>query len=183
MRGTLSRTHALAVLALALASALLLAACGGGGNSEDPQQVLHQTFSNPTGIHSGTLDLDVRIETSGGDNPGTLEVKLGGKFQSRGSGQFPEFDFDVSLHEDSGSQTTNGTGGLTSTGDQAFVNVQGTDYVVPQQLYDEFASTYAQLQGQSSAGKSPGLLQALHINLANWLTELKNDGTEDVEGA
>src|SRR6266487_5566349 len=114
MRGTLSRTHALAVLALALASALLVAACGGGGNKEDPQQVLNQTFSNPTSIQSGTLDLDVRIETSGGDNPGNLEVKLGGKFQRGGSGQFPEFDFDVSLKSESGSQSISGTGGLTS---------------------------------------------------------------------
>jgi hypothetical protein len=179
----LSKTRYPFVLALALASALLVAACGGGGNKEDPQQVLNQTFSNPTSIRSGTMDLDLRIETSGGDNPGRLEVKLGGKFQSRGSGQFPEFDLDLSLKEESGSQSTSGTGGLTSTGDGAFVNVQGTEYAVPQQLYDEFTSTYAQLQGQGSGGKSTGLLQALNINLANWLTDLKNDGTEDVEGA
>jgi hypothetical protein len=179
MRGT----RALVVLALALTSALLVAACGGGSNKEDPQQVLNQTFSNPTSIQSGTMDLDLRIETSGGDNPGTLEVKLGGKFQSQGSGQFPKFDFDVSLHGESGSQSTSGAGGITSTGDQAFINVQGTDYAVPQQLYDEFTSTYAQLQSQGSSGKSTGLLQALNIDPANWLTNLKNDGTEDIEGA
>jgi hypothetical protein len=178
----LRRTRALVVLTVALGSALLVAACGGGGDKEDPQQVLNQTFSNPTSIRSGTMDLDLRIETSGGDNPGTLEIKLGGKFQSGGSGHFPEFDLDASLHQESGSQSTSGTGGLTSTGTQAFVNVQGTDYAVPQRLYDEFTSTYAQLQGQSS-GKSTGLPQALNIDPANWLTDLKNDGTEDIEGS
>jgi hypothetical protein len=178
----LSRTRALVVLAVALASALLVAACGGGGNSEDPRQVLDQTFGNPTSIQSGTFDLDLRIETQGGDNPGTIEAKLGGRFQSRPNGQFPEFDVDVSLKAEAGSQSFSGTGGLTSTGDAAFVNFQGTDYAVPQQLYDEFTATYAQLQGQSKSGKSASLLKALGISPANWLTDLKNDGTEDVEG-
>ena len=178
----MSRTRAPVVVVLALACALVVAACGGSGNSEDPQQVLDQTFSNPTSIRSGTFDLDVRIETSGGANPGTLEVKLGGKFQSQGPGQFPEFDVDGSLKEDSGSQSFSGAGGLTATGDGAFVSFEGTNYAVPQQLYDEFIATYAQLQGQSKAGRSVGLLKALGISPANWLSDLKNEGTEDVEG-
>ena len=166
---------------LALASALLLAACGGGGGGEDPQQVIHETFSNPTPIRSGTLDLDVKIETSGGQSPGTLEVKLGGKFQSQGSGRFPKFDFDVSLRAESGSQNITGSGGLTSTGDGAFVNVQGTEYSVPRQLYDEFVTSYTQLQGQRGQ-QGTGLLQRLSIDPSRWLTDLKNEGTEDVEG-
>ena len=178
----MKRTRALSVSALALASALLIAACGGGGNGEDPQQVLQQTFSNPTSIRSGTFDLDLRIETSGGDNPGSFEAKLGGKFASQGAGQFPKFDIDASIKAESGSQSLSGTGGLISTGDQAFVNFQGTDYAVPQQLYDEFTTTYAQLQGQNNQGKSTNLLKALNISPANWLTDLKNDGTADVEG-
>jgi hypothetical protein len=177
-----NRIRALSVLALALAFALLVAACGGGGNGEDPQQVLQQTFSNPTSIRSGTFDLDFRLETSGGDNPGSFEAKLGGKFASQGADQFPKFDIDASVKAESGSQNISGTGGLISTGSQAFVNFQGTNYAVPQQLYDEFTTSYAQLQGQSSTGKSTSLLNALNISPANWLTDLKNDGTEDVEG-
>jgi len=170
------------VLALALASALLVAACGGGDSGEDPQQVLQQTFSNPTPIQSGTFDLDLKLETSGGDNPGSFEAKLGGKFASQGPDQFPKFDIDASVKAESGSQSLSGTGGLTSTGDQAFVNFQGTDYAVPQPLYDEFTATYAQLQGQSGSSKSASLLKALGISPADWLTDLKNDGTDDVEG-
>jgi hypothetical protein len=181
-RGIVNRTRLLAALAVALVSALALAACGGGGNNEDPQQVLTDTFSNPSSIKSGNFDLDVKVETSGGDNPGSLEVKLGGRFQNRGPGQFPAFDFDVSYHGDSGSQSQSGSGGLTATADRAFVNIQGTDYVVPQQLYDEFTATYAQLQGQSGSSQGTGLLQRLGINLVRWLTDLKNEGTEEVEG-
>jgi hypothetical protein len=178
----LKTIRALSVLVLALASALLVAACGGGGNSEDPQQVLQQTFSNPTSIQSGTFDLDVRLETSGGDNPGSFEAKLGGKFASQGADKFPKFDIDASVKAEGGSQSLSGTGGLISTGDQAFVNFQGTNYSVPQQLYDEFTTTYAQLQGQNGSSKSTSLLKALNISPANWLTDLKNDGTADVEG-
>jgi hypothetical protein len=174
--------RALIAAALALTSAVLLAACGGGGNGEDPQQVLQQTFSNPTSIRSGTFDLDFRVDTSGGDNPGTFEAKLGGKFASQGPNQFPKFDIDASVKADSGSQDLSGTGGLISTGDQAFVNFQGTNYAVPQQLYDEFTTTYAQLQGQSGSNKSANLLKSLNISPANWLTDLKNEGTTDVEG-
>jgi hypothetical protein len=181
VRTRLTRIRALAAICLALAAALLVAACGSGGNKEDPKQVLTQTFNNPTPIQSGTFDLDLRIETSGGTNPGKFEAKLGGKFQSRPNGQFPLFDVDVSLHGDSGDQSVSGSGGLTSTGSQAFVKFQGTEYRVPQQLYDEFVTTYAQLQGQGS-NQSSGLLQRLNIDLANWLTDLSNEGTESVEG-
>jgi hypothetical protein len=180
----LTRIRALIALGFALISALLIAACGGGGNSEDPQQVLHETFSNPTPIHSGTFDLDVRIETSGGSNPGKLEAKLGGKFQSRGPGQFPLFDFDVSLHGEGGTQSFTGSGGLTSTENQAFVKFQGTEYAVPQSVYQEFMTKFAQLQSQSKSQSSQGagLLQSLGIDVSKWVTDLNNEGTEDVEG-
>lgn len=175
--------YARVALSLVLVAALLLAACGGGGgNDEDPQQVLTQTFSNPTPIKSGNFDLDFKIEANGGDSPGTLEVKLGGQFQNQAPGQFPQFDFDVSLRAESGSQTFSGSGGLTATGDRAFVNIQGTEYAVPQQLYDQFTSRYAQLQSQNGSNPQVGLLQRLNIDVAKWLTGLKNEGTEDVEG-
>jgi hypothetical protein len=169
--------------ALALAFALLLGACGGGGNDEDPRQVLHQTFSNPTPIRSGTFDLDLRIETSGGQEAGKFEAKLGGRFQGQGPGRLPKFDFDVSLSGEGGSQTFSGSGGLTSTGQSAFVKYQGTEYAVPQALYDQFVTTYAQLQSRNGANSSAGLLQALDIDPSNWLSDLKNDGTEDIEGS
>jgi hypothetical protein len=178
----LTRIRTAIALVLALVSALLIAACGGGGNDEDPQQVLEQTFSNPTSIRSGLFDLDVRIETSGGESPGKFEAKLGGRFQSRGSEQFPLFDFDISLEGEGGSESFSGAGGLTSTGDQAFVKFQGTEYSVPQALYQQFVTTYAQLQSQSSSSEGAGLLQALGVDPSKWLSDLKNEGTEEIQG-
>lgn len=180
----MTRIRVSVALALAITTALLVAACGGdgGGNDEDPQRVLTETFSNPTPIRSSNFDLDFKIQTHGGENPGTLEVKLGGQFQSQSADEFPQFDFDVSLRAESGSQTISGSGGLTATGDRAFVNVQGTEYAVPQQLYDRFTSSYARLQSQNGSGPQVGLLERLNIDLAKWLTDLKNEGTEAVEG-
>jgi len=181
-KGSQINSRRVIALALALACALLVAACGGGGGGEDPHQVLDQTFNNPTSIRSGTFDLDFKVETSGGDNPGQLEVKLGGKFEAQQSGQLPRFDVDVSLKAESGSQSFSGSGGLTSTGSQAFVNFQGTEYAVPQQLYDEFTTSYAQLQSRNGRNRSTNPLGALGISPINWITDLKNEGTEDVEG-
>ena len=179
----MTRIRLSAALALALVSALLVAACGGGAEkNEDPQQVLTDTFSNPTPIKSGNFDLDLKVDANGGDSPGSLEVKLGGQFQSQAPDQFPQFDFDVSLRAESGAQSFSGSGGLTVTGDRAFVNIQGTDYAVPQQLYDRFTSNYARLQSRNGSNPQAGLLQRLNIDLARWLTDLKNEGTEDVEG-
>ena len=177
----MKRTRVTAALVLALLSALFLAACGGGGNNEDPRHVLDLTFGNPAGIHSGIFDLDVKAQTNGGDSPGSLEVKLGGRFQSRGAGQFPEFDVDASVKAEGGSQTFSGNGGLISTGEGAFVNFQGTDYAVPQQLYDQFVASFAQLQGQRGSNQG-GLLKSLNIDVGDWVTDLSNEGTADVDG-
>jgi hypothetical protein len=176
------RSRLIAAVAFAAFSTLLLAACGGGGNNEDPRHVLDLTFGNPAGIHSGIFDLDAKAQTNGGDSPGSLEVKLGGRFQSRGAGQFPAFDVDASLKGEGGSQTFSGNGGLISTGEGAFVSFQGTDYSVPQQLYDQFVATYAQLQGQRSSNQGGGLLKALNIDVGDWVTDLSNEGTADVDG-
>ena len=71
----MTRIRVSVALSLVLVSALLLAACGGGDDdNEDPQRVLSETFSNPTPIKSGNFDVDFKIETNGGESPGTVEA-------------------------------------------------------------------------------------------------------------
>jgi hypothetical protein len=179
----LSRIHAAVALVVALGAAGLIAACGGGGgNSEDPHQVLTQTFSNPTSITSGQFKVNLDVESSGGDQPGKFEAALGGPFQGE-HGKFPQFKVDADIKAEGGSRSFSGSGGLISTGDRAFVNFQGTDYEVPQTLFDQFTTTFTQLQSQNqSQGQGNGLLKSLGIDPSSWLTGLKNEGTEDVEG-
>jgi hypothetical protein len=179
----LHRTRALSLIALALALGLVVAACGGGDDEggEDPQQVLQDTFDNEQSIDSGSFDLTLKVNAEG-DQGGTFEGSLGGPFQSR-EAKFPQFDLNADIKLDTSAQDFSGSAGLTSTGEGAFVSFQDTDYEVPQELFDQFSTSYEQLQQQSqSQGDQGNLLQSLGIDPTNWLTDLSNEGTEDVEG-
>jgi hypothetical protein len=180
----LHRIRALIVLSIAVLAAGVLAACGGGGSGdEDPQEVLDATFTNEEKVTSGVFDVSVDLSAEGGSDSGTFEASLGGPFQG-GDGGVPKFDVDAEVNLDSSSQDFSGNAGLTSTGDKAFVSFQDTDYEVPQEAFTQFAQTFTQLQDQSeqqSAG-STSLLSSIGINPTNWLTDLSNEGDEDVEG-
>jgi len=180
----LHRTRQLLLLLAALAAALALAACGGGGGDSDadPQTVLEDTFDNEQTIQSGVFDfsLDIGAEGEGGGN---VEISVGGPFQGGGEG-VPQFDVTGDLKAETPQGDLDFSGGVTSTGDAAFVNFQDTDYEVPQELFDQFATTFEQLQaqGQNQSGQNTNFLKSLGIDPTNWLTDLQNDGTEDVEG-
>ena len=65
---------------------------------------------------------------------------------------------------------------------QAFVNVQGTEYSVPQAALRRVRHQLCATPGPERGQQSTGLLQRLNIDPSKWLTDLKNEGTEDVEG-
>jgi hypothetical protein len=180
------RTRALIILVIAVTLGLAVAACGGdddsGGGGEDPQQVLDATFSNQQTITSGSFDLNFKVVAEG-DQGGTFEGSIGGPFQGR-EAKFPQFDLDAEIKLDSSAQDFSGSAGLISTGEGAFVNFQDADYQVPQELFDQFATSFGQLQRQSRAqGNQPNnFLQSLGIDPRDWLTDLSNEGTEDVDG-
>ena len=178
------RTRALILIALALALGLVVAACGGDGDSggEDPAQVLRDTFNNEQSIDSGSFDLSAKVEAEG-DQGGTFEGTLEGPFQSQ-EAKLPQFELNADIKLDTSAQDFSGSAGLTSTGEGAFVNFQDTDYQVPQELFDQFSTSYEQLQRQSQAQGEEGnsLLQSLGIDPSSWLTDLSNEGTEDVDG-
>ena len=177
------RTRPLLMLLAALASALALAACGGGDDSDaDPQTVLEDTFQNDETVDSGVFDLDLDISAEG-ENAGNVEISLGGPFQGGGKG-VPQFDITGELSAETPQGDLDFSGGLVSTGESAFVNFQDTDYEVPQELFDQFATSLEQVraQTQGQANKSSNFLESLGIDPTNWLTNLENEGTEDVEG-
>jgi hypothetical protein len=181
----LHRIRHLLLLVAALAAALALAACGGdsGGDSDaDPKTVLDDTFENDQAIQSGAFDFTLNIGAEG-ESGGNVDISLGGPFQGGGDG-IPQFDVSGELNASTPQGDLDFSGGLASTGDSAFVNFQDTDYEVPQELFDQFATTFERLQAQSDkqSGNSTNFLQALGIQPSNWLTDLQNEGTEDVEG-
>lgn len=182
----MNRFRAQLTLAFALAAALTIAACGGGGGDEDPKAVLDATFSNEATISSGVLDFSLDFSAEGGANAGSFEAGFNGPFQGGGDGAVPSFDLDAELKFDSEVQDFSGSAGLISTGDSAFLSFQGTDYEVPTDLFGQFKASFEQAQAQAQGNQQqadPGnFLASLGINPADWLTDLSNEGNEDVEG-
>lgn len=177
------RFRALLLLPVSLVAALTIAACGGdSGGDEDPQQVLDATFSNDESVSSGNLEISVNVDAEGGDDPGSFEASLSGPFQGGEDGGVPQFDLTAEAKVDSSAQEFSGSADLTSTGDTAFVNFQGTDYELPQEVFNEFATAFAQAQEQTDASQQEDQLSSIGIDPSNWLTDLSNDGTEDVDG-
>jgi hypothetical protein len=152
-----------------LALVALLAGCGGGG--KDPQEALNDAFSTP--IESANVTLSMKISAEGVpqlEEP--AEVKLSGPFQSNGKEKLPSLDWQASV---SGAGQSF-SGGLVSTGDNAFVNFQGSDYEVGE---DQVAQLNQQL-GQQTQDKS---LKDFGIDPNNWVTNAEDEGSEEVNGA
>jgi hypothetical protein len=175
--------RALLALAVALVAAVGVAACGGDdGGDEDPQEVLDATFNNEEQVDSGVFDISFDLAVEGGDNEGTFEGTLGGPFESGDDGAVPKFDIDAEINLDSAVQDFSGSAGLISTGDSAFVNFQDTDYEVPADVFQQFQSSYEQAEAQSQDQEGNDLLSSIGVNPENWLTDLSNEGNEDVDG-
>jgi hypothetical protein len=171
----------LLVSLLAALLALTLVACGGddddASQSTDVNQLLEETFSGDKKIDSGRLDLAFRLEAEGGSAPGSAALDVSGPFQSEGAGRLPQFDLDVTF--EGGGQSL--TAGATSTGDQGFVNFQGTEYEVSGPVFRQFKAAYeqAQKQGRQQQGQS---LATLGIDPRKWLTNAQNAGEAEVGG-
>jgi hypothetical protein len=178
------------ITAIAIAAVLpaTIAACGGGSSSSsnaDPQQVLHETFSNPKSISSGKLDLSLTGDVQGSQSA-SFDASIAGPFQSGGGqGAIPQFDLTGKISgSGGGTPSISFEGGLVFTKSNAYVEFQGTAYQVPTQLFSQLKA----IASQSSAGaqgSSQGLgsvLDQLGIKPVDWFTNLQSEGTADVAG-
>jgi len=163
-----------------------LVACGGGG-SESPQDVINKTFgSGHDKLTSADVNLSLKADVTGSGG-GTLDATLNGPFESQGATKVPKLD--LSLKFDANAQSGKSTsfdGGLISTGDSAFVNYKGTDYEVDQTLFDQYKQLLAKSgsqQGQSKQSAGALLKQLGVSSPQDLLTNLKDEGDADVEGA
>ena len=175
----------LAPLALLVAS-LALVACGGddkstGGtavNGEDPQAILEQTFGGDGDkkVDSGNIDLTMTINASGGDTSleGPVNVSLSGPFQSEGEKQVPKFDLDVAF-EGAGQ---NIEAGATSTGEKGFINFNGQEYAVSDEVFQQFTAGFEQAAEQQSGDETT--FEQLGISPQTWLKDATNEGDSTV---
>ena len=175
------------LLILAALLAVVIAGCGGGdggGESADEgdsvDELLKQTFSGEKKVDSGKLDLKLKIDVEGGSNAqlqGPISLSLAGPFQTQGKGKLPQFDMDASF-EGAGQSFK---AGLASTGDKAFVNFQGSDYAVTDDVFQQFKTGYedAQKKSKEQSGDQQSLA-TLGIDPRRWLTDAKNAGEAKV---
>ncbi len=182
------RFRVLLASSLLVVLAATLVACGSSsssGSGEDPNKVIDQTFSGANAkVTSGDLDLKFNVDVKGSQG-GNLKAELSGPFESQGNNQVPKLDFAVSASATGQGQNFNFDGGLTSTGDAAYVNYKGTDYQVTPSLFDQFKTALQQQSAQQPPNQqsSKQFLQLLGVkDPKQLLTNLKNDGTSDVDG-
>ena len=174
----------LRALLLLCLGVILVAGCGGDGESADEStdvnELLEQTFTGEHKVDSGKLDLSLRIEAQGGSSSqlqGPVSLELSGPFETQGEGKLPKFDMDASF-EGAGQSFQ---AGLASTGDKGFVNFQGTEYEVSDQVFQQFKAGYEQAQKQATEqNKDQQSLATLGIDPRRWLTDAKNAGEAKV---
>ena len=180
MRTPLSTLVLLIGAAFAIA---LMAGCGddsGDGADADPQEVLDKALGGDQQIDSGVLDLTFELTSEGGQG-GSVNAALSGPFQSSGDGALPQLDLSASATGDSGGGAFDFEGGVTITSDAAFINYAGEDYAVDPATFELVRSSYQQSSELQNSQEAEGL-QQFGIDPASWVTNLTNEGTEDLEG-
>jgi hypothetical protein len=197
---TLTRIRTFILLCLlALAVPIVIAGCGGGSdNSEDPQTVLDETFNNDTKVSSGNLSLSASVEAEG-DQGGSFEASLSGPFQGDPDNPdaLPQLDWTASASGSGAGQSIDFSGGITVTGDNAFVTYKDQSYEVGTDAFAQVKSAFEAQQQAAGGSSSQGTFQeqcaaaikqaggdpaACNFDIESWLTNLSNEGTEDVGG-
>jgi hypothetical protein len=180
---TLSRIRFAALLATVALLAALIAACGGGSSSDDdPQEVIDS--ATLSGVESGTIDLQLGVKSTGPEG-GDLKASLSGPFQAGPKGQLPQLALKVDANGEVKGDAVDFEGGLTLLSDRAFVNYKGTEYEVDPTTFGFVKSTFeqAQRQGGGGSGEATGCQEAASdLEISQFVENLKNDGSADVEG-
>jgi hypothetical protein len=181
----LSRKRTAVLLAAFLALAAILSACGGGGgSSEDPQKVIESaTFE---GIESGEMDLSLNVKATG-DNGGNLTAEVSGPFQSTGKQSLPELGLAIKASGEVEGENIDFDGGLTVLNDRAFIAYEGKNYEVDPTTFGFIKSSFEEAQQEGSKESQTAEVTACQkaaeeLDLAEFVDNLENEGSEDIDG-
>jgi hypothetical protein len=176
------RLSAILAALLLLGAAGALTACGSGGSGQDLNKVLNQTFSGDKKVDSGKLKLEITADLKGVQQlSGPIKIRMGGPFEGlqekiKDTGQLPRAQFSV-LATAAG-QTVQAGG--VSTGTKLFVNFRGTNYVIPDTLFNQFKQRLARAQARGNSNEPS--LASLGIHPRDWLRSPNDEGTEKIGG-
>ena len=175
-----------AIFALIVLLAGALAGCGGnGGGGDDPSEVLDQTFNNPKEITSGRVDISLEGSAEG-NQAGNLTATIAGAFQTdkNDPAAFPQLDLSAEISASATDESSfDFTGGFVATKDSAFVEYQGQAYDVGTSFFNRLKTlSERSVQRAQARRKNASIFERLGIEPQNWLTNLSDEGDEDVEG-
>jgi hypothetical protein len=182
----LSRKRSIFLLAAFAALAAILSACGGGGggSGEDPQKVIESaTFE---GIESGEMDVSVDVKSKG-DKGGSLTAELSGPFQTTGKESLPELALAIKAKGDAEGEAVDFDGGLTVLGDRAFIAYSGKNYEVDPTTFGFIKSGFEEAEQEGSKESQAAEVTACQkaaesLDLGEFVDNLENEGSEDVDG-
>lgn len=181
----MSRFRIFVLLAALSALTIAFAACGGSDkSSEDPQSVIDSATLE--GVESGEIDLTLAIKSEG-EEGGDVDVALSGPFQSEGT-DLPQLDLTASAKGSAKGEDIDFEGGLTLLSDRAYVNYEGTEYEVDPTTFGFVKSGFEQAQERGAGEESnPADVTACQeaatgLDVGNFVDNLSNDGSADVDG-
>lgn len=180
----MSRFRIFALLAALAAIAAIFSACGGSDkSSEDPQKVIEN--ASLEGVESADLDLSLDVKSEGKEG-GNIDVSLSGPFEAGSKGDLPQLAMTASAKGEVKGENVDFEGGLTLLQDRAYVNYEGTEYEVDPTTFGFVKSGFEQAQqgGSESNPADVGACQeaATGLKVGDFVTNLINDGSEDVDG-
>ena len=185
----MSRLRFISALVALVAIATALTACGGGdsdgGDGGDPQTVIDSATLE--GVESGVLDLSLEVNAEGKEG-GDVDVSLSGPFQAAMSkDEQPQFDLDAKVSGSFDGEEIAFDGGLVLLPNSAYVNYEGTEYEVDPTTFSFVESTLEQAQQEGGASGGSGVTAcqeaAAKLEVGNFVDDLSDDGTADVDGA
>ena len=182
----MSRFRTFVLLAALAALATAFASCGSDSSSEDPQQVIENATLD--GVESGNIDLTLAVKSEGKEG-GDVDVSLSGPFQAAaGEGDLPQLALEAKAKGEAEGEDIDFEGGLTLLSDRAYVNYKGTEYEVDPTTFGFVKSSFEQAQQQGGAEANPADVTACQeaatgLDVGDFVDNLTNDGSSDVEGA
>jgi hypothetical protein len=189
----------LAICALVLPIPVAVAGCGGDDAAdEDPREVLERTFDNDTDVTSGVFGLNLDLTATGAEEF-NFAAEVGGPFEGVADdpSAMPQLDLRATATGEGGGESIDFAGDVAITEDNAYVRYENQTYEVGEtnfaELQEQFESQVPEAdeeggrsfreaceQAIEQAGGDPDACDIDFVN--DWLTNVENEGTEDVEG-
>lgn len=195
----MNRTRTLlAICAISLPIPAFLAGCGGDDEGEGggPRDVVERAFSNEREVASGVIDVELEVDASG-EQGGSFSFALQGPFVTDPDDPraLPELDLEMTASGSGGGEQLDEAARLIITGENLFVEYDGVTYEGGDEMFGEFSDAFGIEPEDLDEDASPrelceqtmnelgGDAEACDIDvLEDWITDLEDQGTEDVEG-